>query len=106
MGTDQHNLSDIIPTSSEIGHLQSIYLAESMSVCFLKNYDDFVTELLGLAKDGGKLMIEAGGQKEFLKQLTAESYKTLMTKQARRIKAPMGILHGCLIQFIMYKVFE
>lgn len=34
----QHNLSDILPTSSEIGYLWSSYLAESMAVCFLKFY--------------------------------------------------------------------
>lgn len=37
-GAVQHNFSDILPTSSEIGHLWSTYLAESMSVCFLKTY--------------------------------------------------------------------
>ena len=38
-GTVQHNLSDIMPTSPEIGHLWSSYMAECMSVCFLKSYD-------------------------------------------------------------------
>lgn len=37
-GAVQHNLSDILPTSSEIGYLWSSYMAESMSVCFLKHY--------------------------------------------------------------------
>lgn len=37
-GTVQHNLADILPMSSEIGHLWSSYYAESMSVCFLKSY--------------------------------------------------------------------
>lgn len=37
-GTVQHNLSNILPTSSEIANLWSGYLAESMSVCFLKDY--------------------------------------------------------------------
>lgn len=34
----QHNLSDIKPTSAEIGNLWASYMAESMSVCFLKDY--------------------------------------------------------------------
>lgn len=34
----QHNLSDIMPTASEIGNLWSSYFAESMSICFLKHY--------------------------------------------------------------------
>lgn len=33
----QHNLSNIMPTSAEISHLWSSYLAESMSVTFLKH---------------------------------------------------------------------
>jgi len=37
-GTVQHNLSDIMPSASEIGNLWSSYQAESMSVCFLKVY--------------------------------------------------------------------
>jgi len=37
-GAVQHNLADIIPTSAEIGHIWSSYMAESMSVCFLKSY--------------------------------------------------------------------
>lgn len=37
-GTVQHNLSDILPTASEIGYLWTSYLAECMSVCFLKNH--------------------------------------------------------------------
>ena len=37
-GAVQHNLSDILPSASEIGHLWTSYLAESMSVCFLKHY--------------------------------------------------------------------
>ena len=37
-GTVQHNLSDILPMSSEIGHLWSSYLAESMAVAMLKYY--------------------------------------------------------------------
>ena len=50
-GTVQHNLSDIIPMSSEIGHLWSSYFAETMAVCFLKSYvskskdPDFLTIL-------------------------------------------------------------
>lgn len=38
LGAIQHNLSDILPSSSEIGHLWSRYLAECMAVCFLKYY--------------------------------------------------------------------
>lgn len=34
----QHNLSDILPSASEVGHLWTSYLAECMSVCFLKYY--------------------------------------------------------------------
>lgn len=37
-GTVQHNLSDIMPASSEIGYLWLTYLAESMTVCFLKSF--------------------------------------------------------------------
>lgn len=37
-GAVQHNVSNIIPTSAEIGYLWSGYLAECMSVCFLKDY--------------------------------------------------------------------
>lgn len=37
-GTVQHNLSDIMPSASEIGSLWSSYLAECMSVSFLKQY--------------------------------------------------------------------
>ena len=37
-GTVQHNLSDIMPSASEIGNLWASYQAESMSVCFLKYY--------------------------------------------------------------------
>ena len=37
-GAVQHNLSGILLTSSEIGHIWSSYLAECMSVCFLKYY--------------------------------------------------------------------
>ena len=37
-GVVQHNLSDILPTASEVGNLWTSYLAESMSVCFLKYY--------------------------------------------------------------------
>ena len=37
-GAVQHNLSDILPSASEVGHLWTSYLAESMSVCFLKYY--------------------------------------------------------------------
>lgn len=35
-GVVQHNLANIHPTSSELGHLWSSYIAESMSVCMLK----------------------------------------------------------------------
>ena len=38
LGTVQHNLSNIMPVSSEIGYLWSSYYAETMSVCFLKSY--------------------------------------------------------------------
>ncbi|WP_407310829.1 DUF3231 family protein [Desulfosporosinus sp. SB140] len=37
-GAIHHNLSDIMPTSSEIGNLWESYYAECMSVAFLKNY--------------------------------------------------------------------
>ncbi len=37
-GAVQHNLSNIMPSASEIGNLWSSYQAESMSVCFLKFY--------------------------------------------------------------------
>ncbi|GAB6152015.1 hypothetical protein JCM17380_07650 [Desulfosporosinus burensis] len=37
-GAVQHNLSDILPSASEIGHLWTSYLAESMAACFLKYY--------------------------------------------------------------------
>ncbi len=37
-GAVQHNLSDILPSASEVGHLWTSYLAECMSVCFLKHY--------------------------------------------------------------------
>lgn len=37
-GAIQHNVSNIMPTSPEIGYLWSGYLAECMSVCFLKDY--------------------------------------------------------------------
>ncbi|KLU63964.1 hypothetical protein DEAC_c40940 [Desulfosporosinus acididurans] len=37
-GAFQHNVSNILPTSPEIGYLWSGYLAECMSVCFLKDY--------------------------------------------------------------------
>jgi len=37
-GAVQHNLSDILPLASEVGHLWTSYLAECMSVCFLKYY--------------------------------------------------------------------
>lgn len=37
-GAVQHNLSNIPLTTSEIGHLWTSYLAECMSVCFLKNF--------------------------------------------------------------------
>ncbi|KUO76781.1 MAG: hypothetical protein APF81_11470 [Desulfosporosinus sp. BRH_c37] len=37
-GAIRHNLSDILPTSSEVGQLWSSYLAECMAVCFLKYY--------------------------------------------------------------------
>ncbi len=37
-GAVQHNLSNIMPVSSEIGYLWSSYYAETMSVCFLKSY--------------------------------------------------------------------
>jgi Protein of unknown function (DUF3231). len=36
-GVVQHNLSDVKPTASEIGHLWTSYLAESMSICMLKH---------------------------------------------------------------------
>lgn len=37
LGVVQHNLSDIRPISSEIAHLWSTYLAESMAICMLKH---------------------------------------------------------------------
>ncbi|TGE37298.1 DUF3231 family protein [Desulfosporosinus fructosivorans] len=37
-GAVQHNLSDILPSASEVGHLWISYLAECMGVCFLKYY--------------------------------------------------------------------
>ncbi len=37
-GAVQHNLSNILLTASEVGHLWTSYLAESMAVCFLKYY--------------------------------------------------------------------
>ncbi|SHH15559.1 DUF3231 family protein [Desulfosporosinus lacus] len=37
-GAVQHNLADILPTASEVGNLWTSYMAESMSVCFLKYY--------------------------------------------------------------------
>lgn len=37
-GVVQHNLSDILPTASEVGNLWTSYMAESMGVCFLKHY--------------------------------------------------------------------
>jgi hypothetical protein len=37
-GTIHHNLADLTPTSSEVGHLWTAYLAESMSVCFLTKW--------------------------------------------------------------------
>ena len=38
LGAVQHNLSDILPSASEVGNLWTSYLAECMSVCFLKYY--------------------------------------------------------------------
>lgn len=38
LGAVQHNVSNILPTSPEISYLWSGYLAECMSVCFLKDY--------------------------------------------------------------------
>ncbi|HHV65429.1 MAG TPA: DUF3231 family protein [Peptococcaceae bacterium] len=37
-GSIHHNLADLTPTSSEVGHLWTAYLAESMSVCFLTKW--------------------------------------------------------------------
>ena len=37
-GAVQHNLADILPSASEVGNLWTSYMAESMSVCFLKYY--------------------------------------------------------------------
>jgi len=37
-GAIQHDLSNILPIASEIGHLWISYLAECMAVCFLKNF--------------------------------------------------------------------
>ncbi|HEY8911009.1 MAG TPA: DUF3231 family protein [Desulfosporosinus sp.] len=37
-GAVQHNLSDILPSASEVGHLWTSYFAECMAVCFLKYY--------------------------------------------------------------------
>jgi hypothetical protein len=36
-GVVQHNLSNITPTASEIGHLWTSYMAETMSICMLKH---------------------------------------------------------------------
>lgn len=38
IGTVHHNLSDIMPTTSEISNLWVSYFAESQSICFLKSY--------------------------------------------------------------------
>lgn len=37
-GAIHHNLSDLMPASSEVGHLWAAYLAENMSVCILKKW--------------------------------------------------------------------
>lgn len=55
-GAVQHNLSDILPSASEVGNLWTSYLAESMSVCFLKYYvakskDPDILAVLQLALD-------------------------------------------------------
>lgn len=55
-GAVQHNLTDIMPTSAEIGHLWSSYLAESMSVGMLKHMvakskDSDFHDILQLALD-------------------------------------------------------
>lgn len=42
--TIHHNLSDLMPTSSEVGHLWTAYLAENMSVCFLKKWVNEATD--------------------------------------------------------------
>lgn len=105
--TVQHNLADIIPMSSEIGHLWSSYLAESMSVCFLKHYvakskDPDIHTLLQRALDVGSQRVrsmeaifnsighpipEAYSDKDVdinVKQLFSESFTLLYTRLMHR----------------------
>lgn len=102
-GAVQHNLSDIMITSSEIGHLWSSYMAESMSVCFLKYYvakskDPDIHTVLQRALDVSSQRLktledifnsinhpipEAYGDKDVdvnAKQLFSESYTLLYTR--------------------------
>ena len=63
-GTVQHNLSDILPTASEIAPLWSSYLAECMSVSFLKHYvakskDPDIHAVLQRALEVSNLRIQA-----------------------------------------------
>ncbi|EGW38959.1 DUF3231 family protein [Desulfosporosinus sp. OT] len=103
LGTVQHNLSDISPTSSEIGHLWASYMAESMSICFLKGYvhqskDPDIQSVLQRALDVSSQRVqtmedifmaihhpipEAYGDKDIdvnAKQLFSESFTLLYTR--------------------------
>ncbi|NLL52903.1 MAG: DUF3231 family protein [Peptococcaceae bacterium] len=42
--TIHHNLADLLPSTSEIGHLWTVYQAESMSICFLKKWTNETTD--------------------------------------------------------------
>lgn len=44
IGTIHHNLADLMPASSEIGHLWAAYQAENMSVCFLKKWVNYASD--------------------------------------------------------------
>ncbi|OLN27168.1 DUF3231 family protein [Desulfosporosinus metallidurans] len=102
-GTVQHNLSDIMPMSSEVGNLWSSYYAESMSVCFLKSYvakskDPDIRPILQLALDVSTQRVksmedifnsinhpipDAFGDKDVdsnAKQLFSESFTLLYTR--------------------------
>lgn len=102
-GTVQHNLADILPMSSEIGHLWSSYYAESMSVCFLKSYvakskdpdirpileralevsSQRVTSMKGIYTSINHPIPEAFGDNDVdsnVKQLFSESFTLLYTR--------------------------
>jgi len=106
-GTVQHRLSDILPTSSEIGNLWTSYMAESMSVCFLKNYvshskDPEIHAILQQALDVSSQRVktmtgifnsfnhpipEGYGENDVdnnAKQLFSESFKLLYTRLMHR----------------------